>query len=98
MPPIERTCSLTGRPFVVSELEQRLREKFGAQLPDIHPDERQRYLMAFRNLYTLYPDTCDLCGKSTLSVWGENPPFPVYCRNCWFSDNWVPPEQDVELE
>lgn len=98
MPPIKRQCKLTGREFIISELEQKLREKFGVSLPDIHPYERMRHLMQFRNVYTLYTDVCDLCGKNTLSVWGEHPKFPIYCKECWFSDKWKPVEMDVDVD
>lgn len=98
MPSIERTCKVTGKKFLVSELEQELREKFNASLPDLHPNERLRRLMVNRNVYTLVADECDLCGKKLLSMWGENPEFPVYCPQCWNSDNWKHAEMDVDFE
>lgn len=98
MPPIQRVCKITGKKFEVSELEQKLREQFGAPLPDTHPYERMRRLLAFRNVYTLYNDNCDLCGKHTLSIWGENPKFPVYCSTCWASDKWQAPEANLDLD
>ncbi len=96
MPVIERVCKITGKKFFVSELEQDLRNKFGAELPDIHPDERMRHLMTFQNSCFLYLVRCSLCKKSTLSMWGENPPFPVYCQECYRSDNWKPQELIVD--
>ncbi|OGY79801.1 MAG: hypothetical protein A3B74_03470 [Candidatus Kerfeldbacteria bacterium RIFCSPHIGHO2_02_FULL_42_14] len=98
MPSIKQICKITGKTFKVSEFEQSLRAKFDAPLPEVHPSERIRYLMTFRNLYTLYNDKCDLCGKSTLSVWGDHPSFPVYCKECWYSDKWTPKEIDLDLE
>jgi len=97
MPSIERTCRITGKQFIVSEQEQELRKSFGVGLPDISPGERMRYLMCFRNISTLYSDTCDLCGKFTLSIWGEHPNFPVYCRECWWSDAWQPVQRDIDF-
>lgn len=98
MSSIERTCKITGKTFVVSDREQELRKSFGAELPDISPIERMRYLMCFRNTNTLYQDICDLCGKATLSIWGDQPAFPVYCRECWNSDAWTPPAMDVDVD
>jgi len=49
VPPIKKTCQITGRKFTVSELEQELRKKFDVPLPEIHPTERARLLMTFRN-------------------------------------------------
>jgi hypothetical protein len=98
MPTIERVCKITGKKFFVSELEQELRKKFNVALPDIHPHERMRRLFVNRNMYSLTFDVCDLCGKKMLSMWGENPVFPVYCSPCWNSDNWKPAERDLDLE
>lgn len=95
---IKRTCSITGKQFEVSDQEQALREKFQVPLPIVHPFERMRYLMAFENVENLYPDTCDLCGKRVLSIWGSNPVFPVYCTECWHSDKWSAPEADGDLK
>lgn len=97
MPPIQKICKLTGKSFEVSELEQKLRQSFGVALPDIHPYERLRHIMCFRNIITLYYDQCDLCGKQIVSVWGENPAFPVYCPSCWNSDRWELPQMDLDL-
>lgn len=98
MPPIIKKCKITGKDFVISELEQKLRKKFDVPLPDVHPYERLRYLLNFRDVYTLYHYKCDLCGKSTLSVWGDHPNFPVYCRECWYSDKWKPVEQEIDFD
>lgn len=94
---IKKICKITGKEFEISEHEQRLREKFGVGLPDVSPQERLRYLMMFRNVCSLYSDTCDLCKKHILSIWGEKPVFPVYCKECWYSDKWKPVEFDVDV-
>ncbi|OGY81487.1 MAG: hypothetical protein A3F54_02555 [Candidatus Kerfeldbacteria bacterium RIFCSPHIGHO2_12_FULL_48_17] len=97
MPPIRKNCRISGQTFEISELEQELLQKLHAPEPDTHPNERLRYLMAFRNTHTLYNDKCDLCGKYTMSMWGENPIFPVYCKECWFSDKWQPVQRNLDL-
>src|SRR3989339_1448663 len=98
MPPITRTCKITGKEFEVSEQEQALRKKFGVELPDIHPYERLRYLLSFRNNYTLYSRKCDLCKKEILSVYDKDAEYPVYCATCWYSDKWTPPELELDLD
>ena len=98
MPPIERVCKITNKKFFVSDLEQKLRAQFDAPLPDVHPYERMKYLMNYRNVFSLYNDTCDLCKKHTLSLWGDSADFPVYCKECWYSDKWIPPQMDLDLD
>ena len=36
----------------------------------------------------LYRRNCDLCGKSTVTIYSPNKPYKVYCSNCWWSDKW----------
>ncbi len=36
----------------------------------------------------LYRRKCDLCGKSTVTIYSPNKPFKVYCPPCWWSDKW----------
>ncbi|HQH29140.1 MAG TPA: zinc-ribbon domain containing protein, partial [Oligoflexia bacterium] len=52
------------------------------------PDCRQRRRLLWRNERHLYPDTCDLCGKSILSLYSPDKHQPVYCHECWWSDGW----------
>ena len=97
MPSVKKTCKLTGREFEISELEQELRKKFNVPLPDVHPYERMRELLSWRNLNSLYNANCDLCKKFTLSMYGPHNTFPVYCLDCWYSDKWQPPQQDINF-
>ncbi len=57
-------------------------------LPTLCPDERQRRRLAWRNERTLYQRKCDLCEKNMVSICHPNTCFPVYCQDCWWSDNW----------
>lgn len=98
MPPIERTCKITGEKFLVSELEQNLRNKFGVELPDLSPRERLRHIMTFHNPRDMYAVNCDLCKKPILSMWGERPTFPVYCNPCYNSDKYEPAQMDLDLD
>ena len=31
-----------------------------------------------------------MCGKSIIAMYSQDAAFPVYCRECWFSDAWDP--------
>ena len=46
--------------------------------------------MSWRNDRALYKRTCDLCKKNIIAMYSPNSSFPVYCRGCWFGDNWDP--------
>ncbi len=45
---------------------------------------------SWRNERTLYRRQCDLCRNSIIARFPASSPLPVYCRACWFSDNWDP--------
>ena len=51
---------------------------------------RQLRRYAWRNERTLYRRNCDLCGKSTVTIYSPNKPYKVYCNTCWWSDDWDP--------
>lgn len=44
----------------------------------------------FRNERHFNKRTCDLCKKDTISIYRTEAPFPVYCQDCYWSDNWDP--------
>ncbi|MEK7482239.1 MAG: hypothetical protein AAB620_00390, partial [Patescibacteria group bacterium] len=46
--------------------------------------------MMFRNERFLYWRQCGLCGEKILSIYREGVSFPVYCKECWWSDKWEP--------
>ncbi len=46
--------------------------------------------LIWRNERSLYRRKCDLCQKNVISMYRPDAPFPVYCHECWWSDNWDP--------
>jgi len=42
----------------------------------------------FRNERTFYKRKCDLCKKEIIAIYDSDALFPVYCNECWYSDNW----------
>ncbi|MBI4253296.1 hypothetical protein HY623_03940 [Candidatus Uhrbacteria bacterium] len=83
-----KTCKQSNKQFEISEREQELRKKLGVPLPVVHPYERMKELMTYRNVMSLYYRVCDLCKKEKLSLYDKDASFPVYCRDCWYSDTW----------
>lgn len=63
-------------------------EKISVPPPTWCPECRQRRRYAWRNERVLYRRNCDLCGKSTVTIYSPNKPFKVYCPPCWWSDKW----------
>lgn len=63
-------------------------EKFKVPAPVRCPECRSRRRHAWRNERVLYRRNCDLCGKSTVTIYSPNKPFKVYCPPCFWSDAW----------
>jgi hypothetical protein len=65
-------------------------DKIKVPPPTWCPDCRQQRRYAWRNERTLYRRDCDLCGKSTVTIYSPNKNLKVYCLKCWWSDKWDP--------
>ncbi|MDP2630957.1 MAG: hypothetical protein Q8P56_06160 [Candidatus Uhrbacteria bacterium] len=93
----KQICSITGKLFIISDAEIALRETLGVALPIVHPNERMRELLSWRNDSTLYAHACDNCKKSILSFFNPTNTFPQYCRVCYFSDSWQAPQKEIDF-
>ncbi|TSC60679.1 MAG: Uncharacterized protein Greene041662_165 [Candidatus Peregrinibacteria bacterium Greene0416_62] len=85
---MEKTCTITGKPFTISESEQAFIEAMDMPLPTIEPEERIRQLMATRNEWKLYHRTCDATGSKILSAYPPESPYTVYRNDVWWGDSW----------
>jgi len=65
-------------------------KKYAIPPPTLCPDCRQQRRLFWRNERSLYRRTCDLCQKSIISMYPQGNTFPVYCTECWWSDQWHP--------
>lgn len=88
--PTTAKCSVTGKEFELYDREIEACKKFDVPTPDLSPNERMRYLMAFRNEWKLYPRKCEATGKQILSAYPTDSPFKVYDNPYWWSDKWDP--------
>ncbi len=84
----KRTCSITGQPFELHELEVRYANSLGLPLATTCPEERLRALMATRNEWKLYKRKCDSTGEEILSAYHPDTPFKVYKNAVWWGGGW----------
>lgn len=90
MAPITQTCRISGQQFIVSDFEQEFLKSMDVPLPTISPYERMRRRLSFRNERHLYHRKCDFTGKQMISSASQDKPYPVYCADAWWSDDWDP--------
>ncbi len=87
-----QTCRFTGKEFEITEDDKIFYEKispdFPIPLPTLHPEERKKQRLCFRNLRNLYVRTCDKSGKQILSYYDKDSPYKVYDREAWWADDW----------
>ena len=81
-------CKNCGNFFIIQPDDFAFYEKIKVPPPTWCPECRQQRRYAWRNERTLYRRNCDLCGKSTVTIYSPNKPFKVYCPPCWWSDTW----------
>ena len=95
--PLTPTCALTSTPFIVADTDLAFLDKvsptFGGKKylippPRLAPAERRRRRMAFINNANLYRRTCDKTGKSIVSIYSPDKPFPVWNTTAWDGDDW----------
>src|SRR4051812_28395712 len=88
MPSEARACASCKNQFTIEPEDFTFYERIQVPPPTRCPDCRQQRRYAWRNERVLYRRNCDLCGKSTVTIYSPNKPFKVYCPPCWWSDNW----------
>jgi hypothetical protein len=90
MTPETKQCKNCKRDFTIDSEDFNFYEKIKVPPPTWCPECRQLRRYAWRNERTLYRRNCDLCGKSTVTIYSPNKPHKMYCQPCWWGDGWDP--------
>ena len=85
-----KRCKNCEQNFLIETEDFNFYEKIKVPPPTWCPDCRQQRRYAWRNERILYRRDCDLCGKSTVTIYSPNKNLKVYCINCWWGDGWDP--------
>lgn len=83
-----RICQNCKEDFVIEPDDFGFYEKIKVPPPTFCPECRRVRRFAWRNERALYRRICNLCNKNIISIYHESVPFPVYCRECWYGDDW----------
>ncbi len=83
-----KICQNCKRQFVIEPEDLQFYERIEVPAPTWCPECRLIRRMLMRNERTISRRKCNLCHKNIISTYHESLPFPVYCRDCWFSDTW----------
>jgi len=80
-----KNCKLI---FIIEPDDFNFYEKIKVPPPTFCPECRQQRRYAWRNEITLYRRSCDLCGKSSVTIYSPKKSYKVFCPPCWWSDKW----------
>lgn len=83
-----KNCKSCKKDFTIDGEDFNFYEKIKVPPPTWCPDCRQQRRYAWRNERTLYRRNCDLCQKSTVTIYSPNKLYKVYCHECWWGDAW----------
>ena len=85
-----KNCQNCKSKFTIEPEDFAFYEKVKVPAPTFCPDCREQRRIAFRNERVLYKRKCDLCGKEVVSRVSPDKTYPMYCKKCWWSDDWDP--------
>ncbi len=87
---MQKTCTVCGETFAISENEQSYCQENIIPLPTICPIDRLRQSSAFLSSHYLYESTCAFSDKPLLTFVPPNTGYKVYDVDIWMSDQWDP--------
>ncbi|MFA6515112.1 MAG: hypothetical protein WCT42_02495 [Candidatus Paceibacterota bacterium] len=83
-----KQCQNCKNDFTIEPDDFLFYEKIKVPPPTFCPHCRFARRMIWRNERSLYKRKCDMCKKNIISMYDDKVSFPVYCPECWKSDNW----------
>ena len=93
-----KNCQNCKNDFTIDSEDFNFYEKIKVPPPTFCPECRQQRRYAWRNERTLYRRNCDLCGKSSVTIYHPQSPYKVYCLKCWWSDKWDAKESSQDFD
>jgi hypothetical protein len=84
----KRNCQNCKQSFTIEPADFDFYKKIDVPPPTFCPACRLQRRLAWRGERSFHKRSCDLCKKQIIAMYPAGSSFPVYCRECWFSDNW----------
>ena len=94
----KKNCKNCKNNFVVEQEDFNFYERIKVPPPTWCTECRQQRRYAWRNERTLYRRDCDLCGKSTVTIYSPNKDLKVFCLKCWWGDGWDPSQYGKDFD
>lgn len=91
-------CKNCNNAFEVTDEDRKFYEMFDVPEPDKCPEHRMQQRLVFRNERNLYQRKCGLSGRSMITTYGPETPFPVYDQEAWYGDGWEATEYGQDYD
>lgn len=106
---MNQTCTRCECIFVITDEERafydRVAPSFGSvhasiPVPTLCPGCRRCSRLLHKNFFNIFKRTCSKTGKTIISMYRDDAPFPVYEISAWWSDDWSAQDfgKEVDLE
>lgn len=93
-----RNCQNCKQNFSIEPDDFSFYEKMNVPPPTFCPHCRFVRRLIWRNERSLYKRKCDMCKNNIIAMYDDKVLFPVYCPNCWKSDNWEAGEYECNYD
>ncbi len=87
---MNKLCQNCNADFEITPDDESFYQKIDVPPPTFCPTCRFERRLSFCAERYLYGNTCSLCGKKIISTHDTGSEYPVYCLDCYRSDNWDP--------
>ncbi|MDP3971256.1 MAG: hypothetical protein Q8P90_06245 [bacterium] len=95
---MKQICKHCKEDFEIYTRDEEYYKNMGVPVVEKCPQCRFQLLLSYRNERTLYQRSCVMCKQPTLSMYSEDKPYTIYCRECWWSDKWDPLSYGREID
>ncbi len=95
---MENKCKNCSQNFEITQDDRDFYKKIDVPEPTFCPDCRLQRRLSLRNERYLSKGKCDKCEKSIITFFREKEEFPIYCHDCWWSDDWDPLDYGQEYD
>jgi hypothetical protein len=83
-----KNCQNCKKDFIIEPEDFLFYEKINVPAPTFCHHCRFVRRLIWKNERTLYRRNCNMCSKNIIAMYDDKSPFPVYCSDCYKSDNW----------
>jgi hypothetical protein len=83
-----KNCQNCKNDFTIEPEDFVFYEKMKVPPPTFCPHCRLVRRLIWKNERSLYKRKCDMCKKNIIGMYDDKVVFPVYCLDCYKSDNW----------